>query len=83
MQIAVSVLSVALFLAWLVFIYRTWKAYKLRIRLMKDDLDAYFGLPSLGVMVLQFWRPLSSFIEEAKQDALEEEAPSHQQKPGS
>jgi hypothetical protein len=35
---------------------------------MKNDLDAYFRLPSFGVMVFMFWRPLSSFVEEAKEE---------------
>lgn len=41
---------------------------------MKDDLDMYFRLPSLGVMVFKFWRPLSSFVEEAREDTSEEES---------
>ena len=72
MQIAVRVFSAAFCLAWLLFMYRIWKAYRLRIGIMKNDLDVYFRLPSLGVMVLEFWRPLSSFVEEARGDNSEE-----------
>ena len=73
MQTASRVFLVAFCLAWLFFIYRTWKAYRLRIGIMKDDIDLYFRLPSLGVMVFKFWRPLSSFVEEAREDTTEEE----------
>jgi len=72
-QTAFRVFLVAFCLAWLFFIYRTWKAYRLRIGIMKDDIDLYFRLPSLGVMVFKFWRPLSSFVEEAREDTTEEE----------
>ena len=74
MQTAFRVFLVAFCLAWLLFIYRTWKAYKLRVGMMKDDLDVYFRLPSLGVMVFKFWRPLSSFVEEAREDNPKEES---------
>ncbi len=73
MQTAFKVFLVAFCLAWLFFAYRTWKAYRLRIGIMKDNLDMYFGLPSLGVMVFKFWRPLSSFVEEAREGTSEEE----------
>jgi hypothetical protein len=68
MKTAVTVFSLAFCLAWLLFIYRTWKAYRLRIGIMKDDLDAYFRLPSLGAMVFKFMRPLSWFVDEALED---------------
>ena len=74
MQTAFRVLLVAFCLAWLLFIYRTWKAYRLRVGMMKDDLDVYFRLPPLGVMVFKFWKPLSSFIEEAMEDTPDEES---------
>lgn len=66
MQIAVRVFTVAFCLAWLLFMYRTWTAYRLRIAIMKDDFDLYARLPSLGEMVFKFWRPLSSFVDEAR-----------------
>jgi len=72
MQTAVEVCFGAFWLVWLVFIYRTWKAYSLRTSIMRDDLDLYFRLPSLGKMVFKFWKPLSSFVEEAAEDTLEE-----------
>ena len=74
MQTAFGVFLVAFCFAWLLFIYRTWKAYRLRVAIMKDDLDMYFRLPSLGAMVFKFWRPLSSFVEEATEDTSEEES---------
>ena len=73
MQTAIKVLAAVFCLAWLFFIYRVWKAYRLRIGIMKDDLDLYYRLPSLGVMVFRFWRPLSSFVEEATEDTSREE----------
>jgi hypothetical protein len=30
--------------------------------LMTSDLDTYLRLPSYDVMVLNFWKPLSSFL---------------------
>jgi len=80
LQTAFKVFLVAFCSAWLIFIYRTWKAYRLRIGIMKDDLDLYFRLPSLGVMVFKFWRPLSSFVEEAREDTSEEESKPSQTK---
>lgn len=74
MQTAFRAFLVAFCLAWFFFIYRVWRAYRLRVGIMKDDLDMYFRLPSLGVMVFKFWRPLSSFVEEAREDTSEEES---------
>lgn len=74
MQIAVKVCFAAFLLVWLIFIYRTWKAYSLRTSIMRNDLDLYFRLPSLGEMVFKFWKTLSSFVEEATEDTLEEKA---------
>ena len=76
MQTAVTVFSVVCFLVGLFFIYRMSKAHRLRIGIMKDDLDMYARLPSYGKMVFKFWRPLSSFIEEALEDTPEEESTS-------
>jgi hypothetical protein len=74
MQTVVEVCFAAFLFVWLIFIYRTWKAYSLRISIMRNDLDLYFKLPSLGKMVFKFWKPLSSFVEEAAEDTLEEKA---------
>lgn len=81
MQIAVTAFSIVWCLTGLFFMYRMWKAHRLRIDIMKDDLDTYARLPSYGAMVFQFWRPLSSFVEEAVEDLAEEEEPTPQ-KPG-
>ena len=74
MQTGIRIFAAIFCLAWLFFIYRIWRAYRLRIGVMRDDLDAYFRLPSLGVMVFKFWRPLSSFVDEAREDTSEEES---------
>jgi hypothetical protein len=74
LETAFKVFLVALCSAWLIFIRRTWKAYRLRIGIMKDDLDLYFRLPSLSLMVFKFWRPLSSFVEEAREATRGEES---------
>ena len=79
MQTGIRIFAAIFCLAWLLFVYRIWRAYRLRIGVMRDDLDAYFRLPSLGVMVFKFWRPLSSFVEEAREDHPKEES-AHQTK---
>lgn len=68
METAITAISVFWCVAVLFFLYRMWEAHKLRIGIMKEDLDTYMKLPSYGVMVFKFWRPLSWFIERTVQD---------------
>ncbi len=49
-------------LAVLLFMRRGWQVYKFRIGLLISDLDTYLRLPSYAEMVLNFWKPLSSFL---------------------
>jgi hypothetical protein len=53
-----------------------WEAHKLRIGIMKEDLDVYMRLPSYSEMVFKFWRPLSWFVEQTSGDKPEEAAES-------
>lgn len=63
MQAAVAVFSIVWCLVVLFFMYRMWKAHKLRIAIMKEDLDQYARLPPYGEMVFKFWRPFSYYSE--------------------
>jgi len=74
METAANVFAVVWCLAGILFMHRMWKAYTMRIAVMKDDLDTYARLPSLGEMVFKFWRSWSSFVEDALEDTPEEES---------
>lgn len=62
-------------LAMLLFMLRTWRVHKFRIGLLRSDLDTYLRLPSYDAMVLNFWKPLSSFVEGGDDDPGEGPAP--------
>ena len=67
METVITVLSAFWCVCVLSLIYRMWIAHKLRIEIMKDDLDKYMRLPSYGEMVFKFWRPLSFFVSRAEE----------------
>jgi hypothetical protein len=45
----------------LLLMYRMWEVHKLRIAIMREDLDRYARLPPYTEMVFKFWRPFSHF----------------------
>lgn len=76
MQTAIVAFSIVWCLVVLHFMYRMWKAHKLRIAVMKEDLDRYMRLPPYGEMVFKFWRPFSYFSEPTGGHTPEEESAS-------
>jgi len=77
METAITAFAAVWCVAVLFFIYRMWEAHKLRIGVMKDDLDKYMRLPSYGEMVFKFWRPVSWFIENTSDHEPDEIADNH------
>ncbi len=76
METVVIAISAVWCVTVLFFIYRMWEAHKLRIGIMKEDLDVYMRLPSYSEMVFKFWRPLSWFVEQTSEDKPGEAAES-------
>jgi hypothetical protein len=51
---------VVLFINFL-FLVRNQMVYNARMKLLREDTDAYLALPSYDEMLFRFWVPLSSY----------------------
>ncbi|ABC31023.1 MULTISPECIES: hypothetical protein [Hahella] len=58
----------------LLFFIRNAKASELRLRLMKENYEAFKKLPSYEDMLYRFWIPLTRFEEKATGEQRKEES---------
>lgn len=50
----------------LCFVIRIERVHRFRMKILHENPNKYFQMPSYGYMVWHFWKPLKSYLKEKK-----------------